>query len=314
MFSVKSSASIVDRSKCPSRREFLVGAAAGVIAAGVRGSARQTPTLTAARIVDRIREHVAVAWRDTAIDGFKVGSPDATVTGIATAVVATADVLRRAAAGGRNLVIVQEPTFYTAAEDGGNRAADAVYLAKKALVDEAHLVVWRFSEHWNARKPNESVAALANALGWGAYRQPDGDAIYRIPETRLDALLEHVRTRLHIRGGLRWIGRPDMPVRTALLSPGTTDLPSTVARMPRADVLIAGEPREWEAVPYVLDAGAQKAIISVGRIVSLEPGARACAAWIRSFTPEFAVEAIAVGDPYWSAAFAPPASAPKARP
>jgi hypothetical protein len=160
--------------------------------------------------------------------------------------------------------------------------------------------VWRFSEHWNLRKPNESVGALANALGWSAYRLPDGDAIYKIPETRLDAVVEHVRTRLHARGGLRWLGRPDMPVRSVLLSPGTTDLPSTVARMPRADLLLAGEPREWEAVPYVLDAGPQKAMVSVGRIVSLEPGAGACAAWIRSFVPDVPVETIAVGDPYWS--------------
>ena len=286
----------------PSRRHFLWSAASTVIAANVRTTgARQPATLTARQVTDRIRDKSGVPWRETSIDGFKAGGPDAMVTGIATAVAATVDVLRRAAAAGRNLVVVQEPTFYTPAEDGGNRAADAVYLAKKALVDEGHLVVWRFSEHWNARKPNEPVSALANALGWSAYRQPDGDALYRIPEMRLDAVVEHVRTRLHVRGGLRWIGRPDMRVTTVLLSPGTTDLPSTVARMPRADVLLAGEPREWEAVPYVLDAGAQKAIVSVGRIVSLEPGAAACASWIRSFTPELPVETIAIGDPYWSA-------------
>ena len=286
----------------PSRRHFLWSAASTVIAANVRTTgARQPATLTARQVTDRIRDKSGIPWRETSIDGFKAGGPDAMVTGIATAVAATVDVLRRAAAAGRNLVVVQEPTFYTPAEDGGNRAADAVYLAKKALVDEGHLVVWRFSEHWNARKPNEPVSALANALGWSAYRQPDGDALYRIPEMRLDAVVEHVRTRLHVRGGLRWIGRPDMRVTTVLLSPGTTDLPSTVARMPRADVLLAGEPREWEAVPYVLDAGTQKAVVSVGRIVSLEPGAAACASWIRSFTPELPVETIAIGDPYWSA-------------
>jgi putative NIF3 family GTP cyclohydrolase 1 type 2 len=296
----------------PSRREFLLSTAAAVIAARGRGSAEQAATLTAGQVVARIRTQVGVPWRETSIDGFKTGGADALVTGIATTVAATADVLKRAAAAGRNLVITQEPTFYTASEDGGNRAGDAVYLAKKALVDERHLVVWRFTEHWNARKPNESVTALANALGWSAYRQPDGDAIYRVPDLRLDALIEHVRTKLHLRGGLRWIGRPDMTVRTVVLSPGPTDLASTVARMPRADVLIAGEPREWEVVPYVLDAGAQKAIVSVGRIVSLEPGASACAAWIRAFVPEIGVEAFAVGDPYWSAASAPGAPAGEA--
>jgi putative NIF3 family GTP cyclohydrolase 1 type 2 len=285
----------------PSRRDFLRTAASAVVAAQVRpGASAQAATSTAREVTDRIREKAGVPWRDASIDGFKAGSPDAIVTGIATTVTATVDVLRRAASAGRNLVIVQEPTFYTAAEDGGNRANDAVYLAKKTLIDERHLVIWRFSEHWNARKPNESVSALANALGWSAYRQPE-DAIYAIPETRLDALLEHLRTRLRMRGGMRSIGRSDTRVRTVLLSPGATDLPSTVARLPRADVIVAGEPREWEAVPYVLDAGAPKAIVSIGRTLSLEPSATACAAWIRSFTPELTVEAIGVGDPYWSA-------------
>ena len=283
-----------------SRRRFLWTAASAAVAAA-RAEAHQPPTLTVGAVIARMQENLGLPWREKSIDGLKAGSPDAIVTGIATTVMASADVLRRAAAAGRNLVFTQEPTFYNAVEDGGNRSSDAVYLAKKALVDERRLVVWRFSEHWNARKPNEPVGALANALGWSTYRLPDGDAIYKIPEMRLDAVLEHVRTRLHVRGGLRWIGRPDMPVRTVLLSPGTTDLPSTVARMPRADVLLAGEPREWEALPYVLDAGPQKAVVSVGRIVSLEPGAAACAAWIRSFTPEVPVETIAVGDPYWSA-------------
>jgi len=285
----------------PSRREFLVTAASTVVAATVHGQTGQPSTLTVGTVIARIQDKLGVPWRDGSRDGLKAGTPDAIVTGIATTAMATADVLRRAAAAGRNLVFTQEPTFYTPGEDGGNRAADAVYLAKKALVEERRLVVWRFTDHWNARKPNEPIGALANALGWSTYRQPDGEGFYKIPETRLDALIEHVRTRLHARGGVRWIGRPDMRVRTVLLSPGTTDLPSTVTRMPRADVLIAGEPREWEAVPYVLDAGPQKAIVSVGRILSLEPGAAACAAWIRSFTPEVGVEAITIGDPYWSA-------------
>ena len=284
-----------------SRRQFLWTAASAVVAAAARGETRQPSTLTVGAVIARLQEKLGVPWREGSIDGLKAGTPDAIVTGIATTVMATADVLRRAGSAGRNLVMVQEPTFYNAAEDGGNRAADAVFLAKKALVDERRLVVWRFSEHWNLRKPNESVGALANALGWSAYRLPDGDAIYKIPETRLDAVVEHVRTRLHLRGGLRWLGRPDMAVRTVLLSPGATDLPSTVARMPRADLLLAGEPREWETVPYVLDAGPQKAIVSVGRIVSLEPGAAACAAWIRSFMPDVPVETIAIGDPYRSA-------------
>jgi hypothetical protein len=283
-----------------SRRRFLMTAASAVVAARVPAIGRQSAGLTATELTDRIRDKAGVPWRESSVDGFKAGSPDALVTGIATTVMPTVDVLRRAASGGHNLVIAQEPTYYSAAEDGGGRAGDAVYLAKKALVEERRLVVWRFSDHWNARKPSEPVAALANALGWSAYRRPEGDGLFKIPDIRLDALIEQVRTRLHVRGGMRWLGRPDMTVRTVVLSPGTTDLVSTVSRMPNADVLIAGEPREWEAIPYVLDTRPRKAIIEVGRIVSLEPSAAACAAWIRSLAPNVPVEALTVGDPYWS--------------
>ena len=57
--------------------------------------------------------------------------------------------------------------------------------------------------------------------------------------------------------------------------------------------------------PAVLDAreaGAAKALISVGRIVSEEPGMRACAAWIRTLVPGMRVEALPVSDPFWNAA------------
>jgi putative NIF3 family GTP cyclohydrolase 1 type 2 len=297
----------------PTRRDFLRTAASAVAAANLRITAHAAGSITAGVVIDRLRDKAGVPWRDGSVDGVKAGSADAIVTGIATTVMATAEVLRRAANAGRNLIITQEPTFYTAAEDGAGRGGDAVYLAKQALVEERHLVVWRFSDHWNLRKPSEPLTALANALGWSAYRQPDAEGLYKIPDIRLDALIEHVRTRLHVRGGLRWLGPVDLPIRTVLLSPGTTDLPSTVARLPRADAIIAGEPREWEAVPYVLDTRPRKGMIAVGRIVSLEPSASACAAWVRSVVPELPAEAIAVGDPYWSPAFAPRTAADGAR-
>jgi hypothetical protein len=122
--------------KHPSRREFILGTAAAVVAANVRGSARQATSLTAGQIVDRVRDEAGVPWRDNSIDGFKAGTADTIVTGIATTVVATIEVLRRAAAAGRNLLIVQEPTFYTAAEDGGN--PPPTRCIAKALVDERH--------------------------------------------------------------------------------------------------------------------------------------------------------------------------------
>jgi len=281
-----------------SRRQFVWTAAAGLVPL-----AAQKKTLTVQDLVDRIRANIGVPWRDKTIDGLKAGAAGETVTGIATTVSATLDVLRRAAAAGHNLVVTQEPVFYGANDEPGNRASDAVYLAKKAFIEEKRLAVLRFSDHWLAHQREDVVTPLAEALSWKNRRGPGGYGIYDIPETTLGQLVAHVRSRLDIRGGLRTVGRNDMRVRSVLVSPGTTDLLTTVARLPDADVILAGEPREWEAVPYVLDArtaGQSKAMIAIGRLVSEEPGMRACAAWIRGFTPEVGVEHYPAGDPYWN--------------
>ena len=283
-----------------SRREFIVGTATTLLAS--RSVHAQRGPVTAQEIADRIRANVGVTWRAQTTDGFKAGDPSTTVTGIATTVMASTDVLRRAAAAGQNLIITQEPLFYSTNDDPGNRLKDPVYLAKKATIDEHHLVVWRFSEHWNARQPNESAKALAATLKWTS-EVPDAPQTYRVQDTTLSGLVTQLRGRLPIRGGLRMVGQPGMRVRTVFLAPGTTSLAMAVTNLQHADVILAGEPREWEAVPYTLDttsAGGGKGLIALGRMVSEGPGVQACAAWIRSLVPDVRVEAIPVADPYWS--------------
>jgi putative NIF3 family GTP cyclohydrolase 1 type 2 len=284
-----------------SRREFVWTAAAGLVPLATPGA--QTKAVTVQALIDRIHSNLGVPWRDKTVDGLKAGAPGDPVAGVATTVAATLEVLRRAAAAGHNFVVTQEPTFYGANDEPGNRASDPVYLAKKTFIDERRLAIFRFSDHWRAHQLGEDAAALAKVLGWTNRRGPGGYGVYDIPETTLGQLATHVRSRLDIRGGLRVVGRNDLRVRSVLVSPGTTDLLSTVARLPDADVILAGEPREWEAVPYVLDArtaGQPKAMIAIGRLVSEEPRMRACAAWIHGFAREVRVEHYPVGDPYWS--------------
>jgi putative NIF3 family GTP cyclohydrolase 1 type 2 len=245
---------------------------------------------------------VGVPWSEKTVDGFKAGNPDTVVTGIATSVMATLDVLHRAAAAGRNLIITHEPTFYAGTDEAGPRAKDPVYLAKQAFIDEHRLVIWRFSDHWLARRPAEFTRALGTALGWTTRRDPANERLYTIAQTTVGGVASHIRTHLQIRGGMRVVGRLDAPVRRIVLSPGTTDLASTVANLRDADLLVSGEPREWEAVEYVADtaaAGTPRALIAIGRVVSEEPGMRACATWLRTVVGGVPVEAIATGDPYW---------------
>src|SRR4029079_10327328 len=108
------------------------------------------------------------------------------------------------------------------------------------------------AEHWNARQPNESAKALAAALKWTT-EVADAPQTYRVPETTLESLVSQIRSRLPIRGGVRRVGQPGLRVRTVCLAPGTTSLAMAVTGLEKADVILAGEPREWEAIPMTLD-------------------------------------------------------------
>jgi hypothetical protein len=72
----------------------------------------QAQTLTAQQVIDRIKAHVGVPWTLPTVDTFKAGDANTPVTGIAMTMMATFDVLQRAAREGKNLVITHEPTFY----------------------------------------------------------------------------------------------------------------------------------------------------------------------------------------------------------
>src|SRR6516225_10590951 len=86
------------------RRTFIasVGTAATIAAQN---------RLSAVQVVERIKEKLAaegVVWGPSSFDGFHLGNPDALITGVATTFQPTLDVLQRAAATGKNLVISHE--------------------------------------------------------------------------------------------------------------------------------------------------------------------------------------------------------------
>jgi hypothetical protein len=66
--------------------------------------------------------------------------------------------------------------------------------------------------------------------------------------------------------------------------------------------VLAGYCREWEAVEYVQDmiaSGSKKAMILLGEIVSVAPGMKACAEWLKTVT-EIPVAYVESAPGYWS--------------
>jgi len=266
----------------------------------------QSKQLTAREVVNRIQAHVGVPWQTETVDTFKAGSPDEPVTGIAVTMMATMDVLERAAASGKNLVITHEPTFYNHLDKLdvlGEKEKDPVLAAKLAFIAEHHLVVWRFHDHWHRRSPDGIEAGMAHALGWEKQQDHENQYLFAIPETSLEALAAELRRKLGVHV-LRVVGDPHLKLRKVALVPGASGFSKeTLAlEMNDVDVLVTGEPREWETVEYVADAvtqGKHKALIILSHIPSEQAGMEECTRWLKTFVSEVPVEFVPAKDPFW---------------
>ena len=279
-----------------SRRQF-----AALAAFAITGPAfAQRSELTAGQVVERIKEHVGAAWRGGPTDTFKSGDENSLVTGIATTVMSTFDVLRRAAASGRNMVITHEPTFWTGNDDVRNFGADPVYQKKMQFIRDNKIVVWRFHDNLHAHRPDMTATGLAEALGWAQRRSKEDPSVYVLPPIQLRDLAKDVEKRLKLQA-IRVIGDPETRVSRAALMQGTAPFHASTL-LPKVDVIVAGEQREWEGVEYAFDAntaGDRKGMILIGHWVSEDQGMRLCADWLKSFISEVPVEWIPAGDPFW---------------
>ena len=298
-----------------SRRRFarLAGTAA---LAGPRVAAQAAP-LTAQQVVDRIQKNAGVPWQAQTLDTFKAGDPSRQLTGIATTAMATMDVLTRAVKEKTNLIVTLEPVFFgrldgqpDPAGRGGGRGQtgvnldDPVYTAKKEFIQRNGLVVWRFTDHWRARKPDPFATGLARTFAWGKYQVDDDPFRYDLPGPTLTSLVDDLAKRLKARAGIRVIGDPRAKVRRIAILPGVSTLAAAMKALPDADAIVAGEAREWESVEYAQDtvaAGQKKGMIMLGRALSEEPGMNLCAEWLKTLVPEVPVQWLPAGDPYWRA-------------
>ena len=275
--------------------------AAAVAAVG----ACQQPAPTAREVIERIKGKVGVPWRAQTVDTFKAGDPDTPVTGIATTMMATFEVLQKAAAAGKNLIITHEPTFYSHLDsvDGLKKQNDPVWAAKEKFIRDHKLVVWRFHDHWHMRQPDGVMEGTTKALGWQKYQNAATPALYTLPETTVETLAGSIQRQLKVKT-LRVVGSKDMKVTHAALLPGAGGAASHIQMLQRDDVevLAIGEVPEWETIEYVSDAAAEgkhKALILIGHIPSEQAGMENCAEWLKTFVKDVPVSFVPASEPFW---------------
>jgi putative NIF3 family GTP cyclohydrolase 1 type 2 len=280
-----------------------------LIVVAMRGlsTAAQEKQPTAREVIAAIQEHVGVPWKTETMDTFKAGNPETRVTGIAVTMMATLDVLQRAAAKGQNLVITHEPTFYNHLDrPEGMDENDAVWKEKREFIEKNGLVIWRFHDHWHQRKPDGILVGMVQALGWEKYQSAENPHLFTVPETTLEKLAADVAKRLET-PVLRVVGNPEMKVTKLALSPGSAGFQreTHALELDNVEVLLVGETREWETVEYAADAvteGKRKALIVIEHVPSEQAGMEECARWLKTFVKDVPIEFVATKQPFWTPA------------
>jgi putative NIF3 family GTP cyclohydrolase 1 type 2 len=290
--------------------------------------------ISAQAVVDRIQQKLGSGWRDSAVDTFLAGDRNSTVTGIVTTFAPSLEVLRKAVAGGRNMIVSREAPYWARsaaqlrpgtgnagpggpAESGqaglgpASMDNDPAYRMKRDYIATNKLVVYRLFDNWSARRPDPQLQALARALGWEKYYKPSGgqpwatdNGFFAMPPATLRETAQSIKKTLKMKN-IRVGGDPDIRVNKAALSHGMywlSDLQKMLAE-PGVDLLVVGEPQwENELALYNFDlhaAGQKKGLIVLGQQVSEEPGCGEMATWLKSFVSEVPVEWIPAGEPSW---------------
>jgi putative NIF3 family GTP cyclohydrolase 1 type 2 len=294
-----------------SRRSFLF-TAAGVTATEMALSATGSMwppqgTLTAAQVIDRIKVNMAnagVSWRTETVDKIIAGAAETPVKGIATTMMATLEVVERAAAANRNFLITHEPTFYSHLDTTDSLQQDATYRHKAEFLRSHDMVIFRFHDHWHARRPDGIATGMARELGWEKQADPQNPRQFLFDGVPLAQLAKDMQARLGIRT-MRVVGDPKLVVRRVQANWGYASPPgaTTTFARPDVDALVIGEAREWELVEYAQDtirAGQKKALIVLGHVVSEQAGMKYCADWLRGVIPEVPIDFVPASEPFWA--------------
>ncbi len=288
--------------KLTGRRTFLQGVAgAAAVLPLVQAQAGGAPNdLTINDAIAIITKGIPKPASRETVDTVKSGDPTRKVTGIVTTFLATYDVIRKAGELGANFIITHEPTFYNHLDQTDWLRSDAVYAAKRRLLDEKGIVVWRFHDYWHAARPDGILTGVVKKLGW--QQQAGKEKIFTIPATPLRDLAVSLKQKF-ASPSVRFVGNPNQSCRTVGLSPGAYGgIPQiTILSREPIDVLVCGEIAEWETSEYVRDAvaeGKAKGLIVVGHVPSEEPGMEYLVEWLKPKLPGVKITHVPAQSPF----------------
>lgn len=247
---------------------------------------------------------------DPTCDIIASGSPDTEVTGIITTMFPTVEVIQETIKRGANFIIAHEPTWFNGMDKTGWCENDSVYLAKKKLLDENGIAVWRFHDHMHFGSAVDYIyQGFMDEMDWHQYLQPDEKEpwVYEIPEITLKELALQFKEQFEM-DAIRVIGKPDCKIRRVgvlvgggSLGLGREVMPMEVMERNHLNVLVCGDITEWTTVEYINDAqqlGMNRCMIQLGHERSEEAGMKHLPVLLRRFLPDIPVQFVSSNEPY----------------
>lgn len=242
-------------------------------------------------IIAKIKEHHYDEWlgrkieEETTRDQILFGYPEDECNGIVTTIYASIDVIKKAIELKANLIVAHESLFWNHGDYTDWIEDNQTYQAKKKLLEEHRIAVWRDHDHihagvnYNGRRVDGIFFGLLKELGWDSYVEGDVSfpLILDIPEIRTMDLIRHLNSRLHI-NGTKCIGDLDGYSKRIYLcnhiQGRDNDKIETVERE-GVDTIIAMECIDYTLGIYINDAsqlGRNQRILVAGHFNLEEPG------------------------------------------
>lgn len=237
------------------------------------------------------------------------GSGDMEATGIVTTFMATADVIRKASKIGANMIITHEPTYFTGMDQTDWLTGDPVYLAKKKLIEDNNVAIWRYHDHMHMAKTDRIYTGLLKEIGWENYVMKDQQHphCYEIPETTVSELAGFFKRKFEM-DQVQIVGDPNVKCKKVgilvgggSLGLGREQMPMELMREKELDAVVCGEITEWTLCAYVNDAGMlgfNKAMIVLGHERTEEWGMKYMAEWLKPLVNGIPVTFISAGEPF----------------
>ena len=255
-------------------------------------------------VIQNIKDYCKGSWAGHKIDDATTrdkilyGDPDQECTGIVTTIYASIDVIKKAHELGANFIIAHEALLWNRGDkrDWLEEAQNKTYLAKKKLLDDYNICVWRFHDYIHSGVPYKDdyidgiFYGLAKVTGWENFviSEDLAGAVYvECEETTPRKVAEQIKKTWNI-SGMKAIGNMDAKVTKILVCGHVQeggDSNSLITRVDKEDInlLLPLELIDFTLTEYIKDSGQlgfDKAILAPGHFNLEEPGMKYIEAWI----------------------------------